>query len=357
VPVSQTWLRVGGGLAAFVVVALVGGALLTSLDVGALDSVTAVTFVAVPVGIGVYALVEYLQTGRLDSIARQLDTRTLTLMAVAIALNAVLGAALAHALKIPIYLDSVGTVLVGVLGGPIAGATTGFLSNVISTFHLPQPNKDSYAAAFAIVSDDIGLLAGVFARLGWLRPRPGSSGSRLLVGAALTIATLGVMASVATQAWLYASDAEGILLEDTGPALVLLGLTLLALVIGSAIGLVVMLVRWRDLAAAYILLAGVSTGIVAALIASPIVASVFGGVTGSGADFVIAAFRQAGAELQQAVLGQSLISDTIDKTITYFVVYLILGAMATRTKARFPQGRYLLPLADGEDGSDDRPSP
>jgi hypothetical protein len=49
------------------------------------------------------------------------------------------------------------------------------------------------------------------------------------------------------------------------------------------------------------------------------------------------------------VLGQSLISDPVDKVITYFVVYLILGAMATRTKARFPQGQYLLPLTDEDE--------
>ena len=113
-------------------------------------------------------------------------------------------------------------------------------------------------------------------------------------------------------------------------------------VVGTAVGLLVLLVRKRDLAAAYILVAGVITGVVAAFIAAPIAASIFGGVTGSGADFVIAAFRQAGADLEQAVLGQSLISDPIDKVISYFVVYLILGGMAVRTKARFPQGEYLV---------------
>ena len=76
--------------------------------------------------------------------------------------------------------------------------------------------------------------------------------------------------------------------------------------------------------------------------AAPIAASLFGGVTGSGADFVIAAFRQAGADLEQAVLGQSLISDPIDKVVTYFVVYVILGTLALRTKARFPQGECLI---------------
>jgi hypothetical protein len=37
-----------------------------------------------------------------------------------------------------------------------------------------------------------------------------------------------------------------------------------------------------------------------------------------------------------------LISDPIDKITTFFVVYLILAAMARRTKARFPQGERLI---------------
>jgi energy-coupling factor transport system substrate-specific component len=118
------------------------------------------------------------------------------------------------------------------------------------------------------------------------------------------------------------------------------------LVAGTGLGLLVLLLRQRDLAAAYILAAGVITGVSAAFVAAPIAAGLFGGVTGSGADFVIAALRQAGADLQQAVLGQSLISDPVDKVVTYFLVYLILGAMATRSKARFPQGPHLLPLTD-----------
>ena len=80
------------------------------------------------------------------------------------------------------------------------------------------------------------------------------------------------------------------------------------------------------------------TGIIAALISAPIAAGVFGGVTGSGTDFLVAAFRQAGADIDAATLGQGLISDPIDKVTTFFVVYLILPAMATALKARFPQG-------------------
>jgi hypothetical protein len=156
------------------------------------------------------------------------------------------------------------------------------------------------------------------------------------------------MALLALRAWSAAVDGSGLAPASDDTAFLILGWFAVLLVAGTAVGLVLLLVRWRDMAAAYILAAGAITGVVAAFIAAPIAASLFGGVTGSGADFVIAAFRQAGADLQQAVLGQSLISDPVDKVIAYFVVYLILGAMATRTKARFPQGEYLLSLTGDE---------
>lgn len=352
---SQTWLRVGGGLVVFALIALAGLGLLGGLEFEeALDTFALVMVVAIPAGIAAYALIEYAQTRRLDSMTRQFDTRTLVLMPVAMALNIVLGTAVASALKIPIYLDSIGTILVAALAGPLAGAATGFLSNVIWTFLAPDPFKSPFAVPFAVVAVVVGLLAGTFARWGWLRPRRRTTGRRLLVGGTISLAAVVVMVVVALQAWRAAAEGDDLVPASDDTAFLILGWVAMLLVLGTAVGLVVLLVRGRDLAAAYILAAGVITGTVAALLAAPIAAGLFAGVTGSGADFVIAAFRRAGADLQQAVLGQSLISDPVDKVITYFVVYLILGAMAARTKARFPQGEYLLPLEDDED---DRETP
>lgn len=354
---SQTWLRVGGGLAVFVLIAVVGLGTLGGLEFDeALDTFAIVMVAAIPAGVAAYALVEYLQTRRLDSITRQFDTRTLVLMPVAMALNIVLGTAVASALKIPIYLDSIGTILVAALAGPLAGAATGFLSNVIWTYLAPAPFGSPFAVPFAVVAVVVGLLAGTFARWGWLRPRPGASGPQLAVGAGLSIAAVVVMVVLALRAWLAAAEGGDLVPDSDDTAFLVLGWVAMLLVVGTAVGLIVLLWRRRDLAVAYILAAGVITGVVAAFIAAPIAAGLFGGVTGSGADFVIAAFRQAGADLQQAVLGQSLISDPVDKVITYFVVYLILGAMAARTKARFPQGQYLLPLHH-EDDAETPPSP
>lgn len=358
---SPTWLRVGAGLAAFLIVCLVGIVGWYGADPArAADSWALVTIVAMPIGVSAYALVEYLQTRRLDSIRRQFDTRIIILIPVAMAINIALGTAVASALKIPIYLDSVGTILVAALGGPLAGALTGFLTNVVWTYLAPAPFQSPFAAPFALVAVGVGLLAGTFARWGWLRPRPGTTGRRLAIGASVSLGAIALMAVIALRAWQIAETGRELAPQDEVVAFVILAWVAMLLVVGTAVGLIVLLLRKRDLAAAYILVAGVITGIAAAFMAAPIAASIFGGVTGSGADFVIAAFRQAGADLEQAVLGQSLISDPIDKVISYFVVYLILGAMAVRTKARFPQGEYLLPLdtrdlpRDARDGEEPR---
>ncbi len=66
----------------------------------------------------------------LDSIKRDFNTMTWVLIPVAIAINIVIGE-IVVLLKLPIYLDSIGTVLVGVVAGPWAGALTGALSNTI----------------------------------------------------------------------------------------------------------------------------------------------------------------------------------------------------------------------------------
>ncbi len=248
---------------------------------------------------------------------------------------------------------SIGTVLVAALAGPLAGAATGFLSNVVWTYLAPPPFQSPFAVPFAVVAVVVGLLAGTFARWGWLRPRRGTSGRRLVVGATGTVTLLVVMALAALRAWDVAAGGGDVAPQSGDPAFVILGWVAMLMVGGTAVGLVLLLVRRRDLAAAYILSAGVITGVAAAFIAAPIAAGIFGGVTGSGADFVIAAFRQAGADVQQAVLGQSLISDPVDKVITFFVVYLILGAMSRRAIARFPQGQSLLARADEDDPDHD----
>ena len=150
---SLTWRRVGGGLVVFALIAIVGLGVLGGLEFEeALDTFALVMVVAIPAGILAYALIEYGQTRRIDSITRQFDSRTLVLMPVAVALNIVLGTAAASALKIPIYLDSIGTILVAALAGPLAGAASGFLTNAIWTYLAPAPCGSPSAGPFAVVA-------------------------------------------------------------------------------------------------------------------------------------------------------------------------------------------------------------
>jgi hypothetical protein len=346
--VSQSVVRVVAGLLAFAAVAAAGIAAVFGFEEGsAIDSWALVTLVALPAGLVAYGAVEYAQTRRLDSLSRQFDTRTLVLIPLAVALNVALGAAVGSVLRLPIYLDSIGTVLVAALAGPLAGAVTGLLSPLTWTYLAPPPFQSPTSAPFALTATVIGLLAGSFAHWGWFRPRPGS-GSRSLVVAAAVVGTSIVALAVLALAGYRAIFGEESLLpgEGSDPVLAWLAVLGLALVAVALAGVVLLLVRQRDRTVAYVVLAGLITGIVAAAISAPIAANVYGGVTGSGTDFLVAALRAGGADLAAATLGQSLISDPIDKVITYLLVYLILGAMALRLTASFPQGERLVPAGD-----------
>lgn len=100
----------------------------------------------------------------MSNLRKDFSTITWVMIPVAIAINIAIGQ-LIYALKIPLYLDSIGTVLVGVLAGPWAGALTGLLSNLI--WGLSGLNV--IYAPFAAVAAAIGLLAGLFTENGWMR--------------------------------------------------------------------------------------------------------------------------------------------------------------------------------------------
>ncbi len=100
----------------------------------------------------------------METMQKDFKTMTWVMIPVAIAINIVVGQII-FALKVPLYLDSIGTVLVAVLAGPWAGALTGLLSNLV--WGLSGLNV-TYAP-FAAVGAVIGLVAGLFAEVGWFK--------------------------------------------------------------------------------------------------------------------------------------------------------------------------------------------
>jgi energy-coupling factor transport system substrate-specific component len=335
-------VRLIGAAIAFVVVAAGGIVLFNFSTDSAAASWVYLTLIAFIVALVVYAVIEYSQTRRLASITSQFDTRTLVLMPIAIAFNIILGQAVGAALKIPVYLDSIGTILVGALAGPIPGALTGILSNVLWSYVVPPPFHSDIAGAFATVAMVIGLMAGFFARIGWLRPRPNSNLPTLLLGGGAAVVIIAFMAWYAYTRFYLDAGLTLFNPDNTDPLFVALGYVIVILAVAAVVGFLWLLVRRRDLTVAYVVVAGVLTGIVAALISAPISANLFGGVTGAGTDFLVAAFRKGGSDIQAATFQQGLLSDPVDKLITFLTVYIILGAMAVRTKARFPQGEKLV---------------
>jgi energy-coupling factor transport system substrate-specific component len=99
----------------------------------------------------------------LDKIKKDFNTMTWVLIPVAIAINVAIGQ-IVVALKLPVYLDSIGTVLVGAICGPYAGALTGALSNTIWGFAI-DPN----ALPWWPVALFIGYMAGRMAIWGFFK--------------------------------------------------------------------------------------------------------------------------------------------------------------------------------------------
>jgi energy-coupling factor transport system substrate-specific component len=101
----------------------------------------------------------------MSRLREEFTTITWVMIPVAIAINIAVGT-LVYTAKIPfVYLDSIGTVLVGVLCGPWAGLLTGMLSNLIWGYSGLNPIYTPYF----IVGGVIGLVAGLFSRWGWFR--------------------------------------------------------------------------------------------------------------------------------------------------------------------------------------------
>jgi hypothetical protein len=274
-------------------------------------------------------------------VARQFTTRVIVMMPIAIAINIVLGYTVQSVLKLPIYVDSIGTILVGCVAGPLPGAITGILSNLIWQY-APGIGAGSSIGPFAVTAGVIGFMAGIWGYLGVFRSRP-ASGLRLIVPAAIAIAIIVLLAARMYTIPQYSDPTMGY------PSWV--NVAIVAIGAAASISVALFVYLRRDAGGAWVAVAGAVTGIVAAIVSAPIAAVVYGGVTGAGTDVIVAALRQGGADVYNASLGQGLLSDPIDKTITSFVVFLILAGASSRFLARFPLGDRLV-RAEASDAND-----
>ena len=183
----------------------------------------------------------------------KLSSYNLSFMVICIAINMVAGQAVSM-LKLPIFLDSIGTVLCAILAGPWMAVATGLLTNLLWGL-LTGP----IAAAFAPVAMMIGLSAGLMARAGWFNNLPKVVVSSVVITLALT------------------------------------------------------------------------------LVAIPIRSYLFGGATGSGADFVVAYLHAMGSDLQESVAVTVLGTNLLDKLLTVLIAWGLVRRLPQRTLRHFPQ--------------------
>ncbi|OAJ74031.1 hypothetical protein AYJ08_11065 [Brevibacillus sp. SKDU10] len=120
-----------------------------------------------------------------------LSTTALVLIPVAVGVNYI-GKLFAGLLKLPLWLDAIGTVLASLLAGPIIGGLSGLINNIIYGLTV-----DPISFVYAITSLCMGLVAGAMAFKGWIN----SWGKAAVVG--LTVGVTAVLISTPLNVWFW----------------------------------------------------------------------------------------------------------------------------------------------------------
>ena len=117
--------------------------------------------------------------------ATKWNAATIVLIPVCIGIN-FLGKMFASALKLPLWLDAIGTCIGAVLGGPIIGGLCGAINNLVYGLII----GDNITIIYLFTSLGIGIAAGIMARLGFMKSFPKSLLTACAAGfAAVVIST------------------------------------------------------------------------------------------------------------------------------------------------------------------------
>ena len=121
----------------------------------------------------------------------QLSTASLVLIPAAVGINYI-GKMFASLLKLPLWLDAIGTVLAAMLGGPIVGAITGAINNMIYGLTL-----DPMSFIYALTNIAIGLTVGVLASKGKINSLP----SAFMTGIIIALVATAVSTPINIALW------------------------------------------------------------------------------------------------------------------------------------------------------------
>ena len=137
--------------------------------------------------------------------AKTWSTIPLAMIPICLAINYV-GAQIAIALKLPMYLDVIGSIMMGAICGPIPGVVLGALSSAINSLSEPT------AIAYIPVTVACGLVAGLLGKAGFMKQLWKS----LIAGFVLAVAAVAISSPIT--AFLYGG------ISGTGNDVIVLGL-------------------------------------------------------------------------------------------------------------------------------------
>ena len=123
------------------------------------------------------------------SIKNDFTILAILIMPVSVAVNFV-GGQLATVLKLPVYLDTIGTIFASMLCGPWVGAVTGMLTNVVIGFANPV------SFPFIPVSIVVGLVVGFLSRKKMFGNWWKSFISAILIGLSSTVVSAPIVVLV-----------------------------------------------------------------------------------------------------------------------------------------------------------------
>lgn len=92
----------------------------------------------------------------------KLSTASLVLIPAAVGINYI-GKLFAGVLKLPLWLDAIGTMLASMMAGPIVGAISGAINNIIYGLTM-----DPVSFIYGLTSVAIGIVVGIFAYKGFI---------------------------------------------------------------------------------------------------------------------------------------------------------------------------------------------
>lgn len=217
-----------------------------------------------------------------------ITVKEICLTALAVCIN-IAGGQIALVFRLPIYLDSIGTILIGVLLGPFYGMIPNLLSGIVMGMTM-----DIYSLYFAPVGMVTGFMAGLVSgavrgRTAACFPEP-EAGSRISEDR-----TDGRAPGTGTGARVPKPESNGLRFPRKGA----------------------------------ILLAAVAVTVPGSLLSAWICAALFGGITSSGSSILVQLLSHTSLNMTASVFLVQILTDYLDRAVSLYLVAGLMRVMPT----------------------------